>query len=553
MAPRAEQLSVFDVDGPAPTSAGLLALAGALGAGAVGGWTALESRRFGTSSALEPISKSKLTEFRRRICAGHDPLGDAFSRMRSAEERRPLGATYTPLPIVMLMLDWAEEQARAMRTAPARVVDPGTGSARFLVSAGRRFPNATLLGIEIDPIAAALARAHLAAAGMAHRAEIVLGDYRSTQIPGVEGATLYIGNPPYVRHHQISLEWKAWLVQRAEKLGLAASQLAGLHVHFYLATALKARAGDFGTFITAAEWLDVNYGRLVRELFLGDLGGSDLLVLEPTVRAFPDAASTAAISTFVVGDQPKTIRLSRAQDIETIGRIGDGRPVKRDRLVSEARWSRLTRPSRAVRENFVELGELCRVHRGSVTGANRVWIAGEHSAELPSAVRYASVTRARELFSAGAVLDAATHLRDVIDLPADLDEFEGPERRSINNFLRKARSLGAHLGYVARHRKPWWSVGLREAPPIMATYMARRPPAFVRNKAGARYINIAHGLYPREALGERMLRRLAAFLSTATSIHDGRTYAGGLTKFEPREMERLLVPGPSLLASGDYQ
>jgi hypothetical protein len=29
-------------------------------------------------------------------------------------------------------------------------------------------------------------------------------------------------------------------------------------------------------------------------------------------------------------------------------------------------------------------------------------------------------------------------------------------------------------------------------------------------------------------------------------VDDGRTYAGGLTKFEPREMERLLVPTPEL-------
>ncbi len=31
---------------------------------------------------------------------------------------------------------------------------------------------------------------------------------------------------------------------------------------------------------------------------------------------------------------------------------------------------------------------------------------------------------------------------------------------------------------------------------------------------------------------------------------DGRTYAGGLTKFEPREMERLCIPDPFLPAPG---
>jgi hypothetical protein len=34
------------------------------------------------------------------------------------------------------------------------------------------------------------------------------------------------------------------------------------------------------------------------------------------------------------------------------------------------------------------------------------------------------------------------------------------------------------------------------------------------------------------------------------SQRSGRTYAGGLTKFEPREMERLIVPSPAMLVSG---
>jgi adenine-specific DNA-methyltransferase len=79
--------------------------------------------------------------------------------------------------------------------------------------------------------------------------------------------------------------------------------------------------------------------------------------------------------------------------------------------------------------------------------------------------------------------------------------------------------------------------------------MARRPPAFVRNLASARHINIAHGLYPREPLDEPTLTRLVHYLANGASVIDGRTYAGGLTKFEPREMERILVPSPELLAA----
>jgi hypothetical protein len=83
--------------------------------------------------------------------------------------------------------------------------------------------------------------------------------------------------------------------------------------------------------------------------------------------------------------------------------------------------------------------------------------------------------------------------------------------------------------------------------------MARRPPAFVLNKAEARHINIAHGLYPREPMAASILSRLASFLSKSISVHDGRTYAGGLTKFEPKEMERLMVPSPAMLAAGQSE
>ena len=141
----------------------------------------------------------------------------------------------------------------------------------------------------------------------------------------------------------------------------------------------------------------------------------------------------------------------------------------------------------------------------------------------------------------------------MIDLPVDLDRFQGSERRAIDRFLDRARSLGAHAGYIARNRRAWWSVGLREPAEILATYMARRPPAFVRNTSAVRHINIAHGLYPREPLPDRVLDRLTEYLATATRLDDGRTYSGGLTKFEPREMERLLVPRPDLLDSPDLK
>jgi adenine-specific DNA-methyltransferase len=473
-----------------------------------------------------------VSALREAIRAGADPLGDAFCALRSPAVRRPSGATYTPAPIVDAMVAWARGAID-----PARVVDPGAGSARFLVAAGRAFPRARLVGIETDPLAALIGRANLAAHGLLERAEIQLVDYRSARLEPA-GPTLFLGNPPYVRHHHIDRAWKDWLSRTARAHGFAASQLAGLHVHFFLATLVHGRPGDAGSFVTAAEWLDVNYGQLVRDLLSGPLGLVRLDIIEPTALPFADALTTAAITGFALGrGGPAAVR--RVGVVAALGRAG-GKPVARARLAASRRWTALSQPRR--RRTGIELGELCSVHRGQVTGANQVWIAAPDTPPVPARFLFASVTRARELFRAGDALSAADHLRHVIDLPPELDSLARDERALVDAFLRWARARRAPDGYIASHRAPWWSVRLRRPAPILATYMARRAPAFVRNPVRARHINIAHGIYPREPLSEASLDGLAAHLRATTSTGEGRAYGGGLVKFEPGEMERLLVP-----------
>lgn len=518
----------------------LVALAVGLGARAIPEWTSIEE---GIARNVPTPPSPSVAGMRKAIEQGQDPLGDAFCQYFSNDERRPLGATYTPHAIIEAMLAWSSERA-----APVRVIDPGAGSARFLVAAGRRFPRAELIAIEVDPLAAILARGHLAAAGLSDRSRVILQDYRAVDLPRVDGQTLFLGNPPYVRHHLIQPQWKQWLTETALRYGCTASQLAGLHVHFFLATAEHAKEGDVGILITASEWLDVNYGRVVRQLLLGTLGADNIQVVEPNADPFPGTQATAVITGFTVGSKPEVIGLRRVEAIEELGVLQPDRYVHRQRLEEEDRWSALTRANIEPREGFVELGELCRVHRGAVTGANRIWVSVQNDYELPGEVLFRSITRARELFATNGVLNDSSGLRRVIDLPVDLDVFDTSDRRRIDMFLKYARAHGADSGFVARNRKAWWSVGLRKPAPILATYMARRPPKFVRNVADARHINIAHGLYPRTQLSEYQLTNLAAFLSTSVSLHDGRTYAGGLTKFEPREMERLLVPQPDLLS-----
>lgn len=486
-------------------------------------------------------SRELRVAFLDRLAAGDDPLGDQYSAAYSPEERRGTGATLTPVPIVRAMIEWAKRQATALGT-PERIIDCGAGTGRFAVSAARAFPKAHVVAVENDPTMTLLLRANISAAALNNRIEIAEADFRSIELAPANGPTLFIGNPPYVRHHRISGEWKRWYTETLAKHGIKASQLAGLHLHFFAKVSEVARDGDYGCFITAAEWLDVGYGSALKLLLANGLGGTEIHVLEPTAEAFPGTMTTAAITGFSVGRRTPRLRMRSMRSVAELGGLKEGKAVSWERAAKASKWSLLVYPERRPDSGTVELGELCRVHRGQVTGKNRLWIAGAHARGLPERFLKPTITRAEELIRAEPTLDDSRDLARVIDLPSTLDELEQPERKVVESFIAWAKGAGGADGYIARHRNPWWAVRLGKPAPIVCTYMARRTPAFVRNRAGALLLNIAHGIYPRDDLSEEQLQRLVATLRANARREFGRTYAGGLTKFEPREIERLPVP-----------
>jgi hypothetical protein len=452
------------------------------------------------------------------------------------EVRRKLGAVYTPNSIVTSMLEWAKSRGR-----PDRIVDPGAGSGRFSISAACAFPKAEIIAVEIDPEAVVVLRENLRASRLSGRVKVVVDDYRAISIPRIDGRTLFIGNPPYVRHHDIEPRWKRWYSDRASSLGIRASQLAGLHLHFFLKTRLLARSGDYGAFITAAEWLDVNYGSALKSILLNGMGLVSLDLYDASEDVFNGALTTAAVTCFELGSPAPKISFGRLGPLLAGHRIGNGQGVLRESLRPEQKWSVFAAGQADVARgsDHTKLGDRFRVKRGQVTGANSVWIVDANPWGIPDRYLRPAVTRARELIQAREALIDASRLRHVVDLPANLDDLDRTTKRSIEKFLIWARSQRADQGYIARHRRAWWSVGLYAPAPILCTYMGRRRPVFVRNICGARHVNIAHGLYPKGDIDREMLDAVAFWLNKNVAREWGRTYAGGLTKFEPRELEQV--------------
>lgn len=93
------------------------------------------------------------------------------------------------------------DAAPAGRGGAWQVLDLGTGSGCLLLALLWELPNATGLGLERDPDAAALARANAARQGLQDRAEVRAADWDTLE---GERFDLILANPPYVPTAEIA-------------------------------------------------------------------------------------------------------------------------------------------------------------------------------------------------------------------------------------------------------------------------------------------------------------------------------------------------------------
>lgn len=467
-----------------------------------------------------------------------DPRGDDYCRVHGPDERRASGITLTPPWLVERMLQAAG--AADFDT----IVDGGAGTGRFAVAAALACPHARVLAVESHPHMLQLLRDRVQAAGLAGQITVLAGDFRSVALD-LRGRTLWLGNPPYVRHHDIAPACKLAYQQGMAARGIKASQLAGLHAHFLLRAVQALRPGDGLCFVMAAEWLDNRYGQAMRDLCTrAGVRVQGLWLADADEAVFDDALVSAAVLQLRAGADNTAAAADDAQVGRITGRrLHTLRTVRQAVLADAPRWSEFARIKMPQLGSGPALGDLFQITRGQVTGANPVWVLSPGQTLLPERLTTPAVTRAREIIDDAIGTPAAVaRLKRVANLPRDLATLAPAERRAANQFIRLAQQAGADLGYVARQRKPWHWLDLRAPPAALVSYMGRRPPVFRANPQAVSYLNIAHGLYPRQPLPAGLLPRLLAHLNQSVDINSGRVYGGGLVKFEPSDIARLRLP-----------
>jgi hypothetical protein len=137
-----------------------------------------------------------------------------------------------------------------------------------------------------------------------------------------------------------------------------------------------------------------------------------------------------------------------------------------------------------------------------------------------------------------------------VTLAAFTDSEDAGETPTVVDYLEYGMSeeVGAHSGYLAKNRTPWYVVDRRDPPPILVTYMSRGGSRFIKNETDARNLSNLHGIYFDVEISDEEMKALLAYLNSGFASEvvrrSGRTYSSGMDKIEPNEMEGVPVLDP---------
>ncbi|MBI2193317.1 MAG: XamI family restriction endonuclease [Planctomycetes bacterium] len=476
---------------------------------------------------------------------------------KSAEERNRLGQFSTPFPVASQII------ARALNALPPEssiaFLEPALGSGVFFSALLRntrpgRIAHAT--GCEIDPAYGDIARAIWASYGL----HVLTCDFIGfTSDRGNFGNfSLLCTNPPYVRHHHLQPDQKAILQSLVvQRLGLQASGLSGLYVYFVLlADALLADAA-VASWLLPAEFLYVNYGRVLRDYFTSRVTLLSIHHFDPDDVQFDDALVSSCIVTY------RKAPASGGSTCEmSYGGTYDDPQHKRTVPISELRslnkWTMPHFGGDASLSDTLRLKDLFTVRRGIATGANDFFIIDRETAvkyNIPKAflrpvLPSPRFVRGPVIESNGDGLPKVPGFHYLLDCTIPPDQVM--ERHpGLWAYLQEGLARGISQGYLCAQREVWYFQERREPSPFLASYMGRAktdrecPIRFFVNFSSAIVTNVFLNLYPNPELDrclhgnrDRMLELGQALNSVPSEcvLQAGRAYGGGLHKIEPKEL-----------------
>jgi len=469
-------------------------------------------------------------------------LQDDYCARRDRQYRRAAGQFFTPRWIAVGMARWV------IATNPVAILDPACGLGMLLNACREQGYTGKLVGHELDP----------ELVGRLRDAKDVLGDMEIQQgdfldMPW-EPLPAAIVNPPYNRFQRRELPQRLQL-ELARMLGVTASGYTNQYALFLYSVVSRLKPGGRAAFIVPSEFLATGYGVQVKEFLMRNGRLEHLVLFDPAIRVFPEAATTACVLLFGASTS-ETLKVwhlhaERESNIfedicsEEERQFPDTMLV-RSSLDSRANWQGLGKVG-ADTSRFVNFGTFGSIKRGIATGANEFFVLSDLRAKALGLKSMELVPCIANASSASGFVFDEFHLALLksLDKPCFLFDGQAAQNESVRRYLEEGERQGYHQRYLTKMRKPWYKLESRRPAPLLLAVFGREGFKVVLNRSCAVNLTAFHGFYPFPEF-ERLIPLIWLYLQTPTArsiyIEQQRSYGDGLKKLEPGDWTKLKVP-----------
>ncbi|MDE0124096.1 MAG: N-6 DNA methylase [Bryobacterales bacterium] len=472
--------------------------------------------------------------------------------LSGVSRRRLLGTYYTPDDLATVLVRWA------LADGKGPLLDPSYGGCAFLEAAVRILsekdlarPETQVYGVDIDPGCTETVRL----IEKLSDSNCIESDFLSVspdELPGSPYAAI-VGNPPYVRHHWISVGQRESARAAAAESTLNLPATASLWAYFLLHSLRFLSPGGRLAMLVPEAILQADYAAPLRRLLADKFTSSRLIHVRDRMFVGTDeAVVVAACSGFGGKGEIQTLCVESLGDLHSVLTASErGRPpsYRFPPGVGDTGREAVTLLGRIDGSSEVRrFGEVAAIRVGVVTGANQHFIRSRgdlNALGLPESVRHRIVSRTR-------------WLRGLEFTEEDHDEFvngkaaaflvrpkDPDEDRLVQRWIREGFEEGIAERYKCSLRDDWFRVERPTPPDAFATCARTGWPLLVLNRAACQNSNAIHSVTWKPDFAGDPEAVAVGFLTSAVAAWaelSGRRYGGGVLKIEPGTLKSAPIP-----------
>jgi hypothetical protein len=462
---------------------------------------------------------------------------------------RYTGAVYTPADVAWAITKFVRS------VSPRRkldILEPSVGDGAFVPAIVTCFDDKAVTAVDIDGEAINRLRSRPDLGNV--DVDFICSDFiqfASACIQNQRVFDLVVGNPPFIRRRNFSVELQESIEALAIQCDYKSSDLKNTWAAFLVASSRMLADDGIVAFVIPYELVTVSYGHAVLLDLLSRFDRIDIFI--PDEKAFVEIDQDAIVFVGRRGNEfEKGLHIQRVSALDDLSkpasfRIDPGAEGGMALALNSFLIDGVDLPLiRRIKQAVQTVGNYCTSAPGIVTAANEFFIMTRQQAKELGVTRntvrvlkrWSPAERSpifrNEDFDRVSQFDSCRLLR--------LSVSKKRLSKAALSYVRAGEKAKLHLRYKCRNRDPWYAVPIV---PVADGFLFRRShshPSLCVNQAGVFITDSAYGVNVNEKATIRGL--CFSFYTSLTFLFaeiDGRFYGGGVLELSPLEFRGLPI------------